>query len=100
MRTNREPGPYIVMVSRACMPNCCFDKQNYYRVAIVQTVNGKVPKQINPKHTSTVYDIVDTWERLYRGTSDSCAYAKAIKEATAQALELNQKAGFADVEQL
>ena len=88
MINEREPGPHIVMVSRACMPKFP-GYYNYYRVAVVQTVSGRTPKQINPRHKSTIYQIVRTWENVYKGSSEGCAYALAMKEANKVAEELN-----------
>ena len=77
---------YIVMTAYACMPNSCWG--TYRRVAVVETDGIKMPKQINARRRDVV-SIVRTWERLNVGSTDRCAYRKAMAEAQRIAREMN-----------
>lgn len=85
---------YKVLTARALMPASCWGK--YGRVAIVEcsyniaTKEFNTPKQIHPNHSSVV-KIIHTWERLFIGTSDRCAFINAILHAEKIADELNSK---------
>ncbi len=80
---------FSVMTAAACMPSTCMG--TYGRIAVVEHLLGQVPKQIHSRHKSVIR-IVETWERLNRGTTDRCAFAKAHAEAEALAEKLNKGA--------
>mgnify|MGYP003148158255 CR=1 FL=1 len=78
---------YIVMDAQASMPASCWGK--YRKVAVVELAQpGVMPKQIHPRH-KTIRRIVRMWDRLYAGTTDRCAFAKAMTLAKTLASELN-----------
>ena len=79
---------YIVMTARCKMPNNCKGGLNYYRVAVVETDGINMPKQIHPYHRN-VKQIVWIRNKLYRGTTDKCAFAIAKKEAEELCERLN-----------
>lgn len=77
---------FIVMTAAAPMPSSC--KGGYRRVAVVETDGENMPKQIHPNHKSVVR-IVTTWEKLNVGTTDRCAYQRALAAANVLAQRLN-----------
>ena len=81
---------FIVMSRSAHMPPGCWGE--YRRVAVVETTLPAPfePRMISERSTGVVR-IVDTWEKLNVGTSDRCAYAKALAEAEALADKLNNE---------
>lgn len=82
---------FIVMSRSAHMPANCWGE--YRRVAVVETDLPAPfePTMISPR-ASRVIRIVDTWERLNVGTTERCAYRKALAEAEALAAKLNEEA--------
>lgn len=69
---------YIVMSASAKMPNSV--KSPYRRVAVVEVEPGARPKMISERAIGVIR-IVRTWERLYVGRSEKCAYERALAEA-------------------
>ncbi len=85
---------FIVMTAAACMPAKCWG--TYRRVAVVELdsslPDGERPRMISARARG-VARVVETWERRNVGTTDRCAYARALAEAEALAAELERGAG-------
>ncbi len=79
---------FVVLTAAACMPSSCWG--SYGRVAVIETDGVNYPKQINPTHKA-VKRIVYLADKLNKGTTDRCAFRKALIEAKALAAELNAK---------
>ena len=78
---------YIVMTASAKMPSSCWGK--YGRVAVVEVeVSAPRPKMIS-RRARGVVRIVETWERCFIGTTDRCAFYRAVAEAEELAARLN-----------
>lgn len=76
---------YIVISSRAAMPNNCWGV--YKHVAVLfWDGNGNRPRRIAARQGVT---IVKRWNRLFVGKTDRCAYERALTEARALADNLN-----------
>ena len=80
---------YIVRTASAKMP--ASTKGRYSRVAVLEVEDGADPKMISER-AKGVIRIVRTWERLNHGTSERCAYHRALDEANRMARELSQTA--------
>lgn len=92
---------WIVMTSSAQMPSSC--KGTYRRVALVKlaqdyTARGQLPKMIST-HARGVLEVVDLGN-FSVGKTERCAYARAVKLAELQALQLNTAAPLAEGELL
>lgn len=79
---------YVVLTAQAKMPTSCMGR--YGRVAVIKTDGVNMPKHINPRH-NTVKGIVQIWDRLFWGTSNKCAFARAVTAAKALAEDLNRQ---------
>ena len=78
---------YIVKTSSAHMPQSCWGQ--YARVAVIEMADGfGAPSMISTRARGVVR-VVRTWEDLHVGTTDRCAYARALVQAEALADELN-----------
>ena len=71
---------YVIIVSQAKMPSSCDGSGSYYRIGLLETDGTQQPKRIDERSRGCVR-IVATWERLFRGKTDRCAFARAMKEA-------------------
>jgi hypothetical protein len=80
---------YIVMHRAAKMPNTCMGQ--YRRVAVVEVDGDSEPKMISERARGVVR-IIKTWERLNVGTTDRCAFHRAMAEAREMAGRLNNAA--------
>ncbi len=80
---------YIVQTACAKMPNSCWGQ--YRRVAVMEVMAGTQPAMISKRARGVVH-IVATWERLNVGTTDRCAYRRALSEAREMARDLNARA--------
>jgi len=78
---------YIIMTASAHMPNSCWGI--YRRVALVEVEKGVEPKMISERARGVVR-IVRTWENLNVGTTDKCAYRRALAEAKTELAELEK----------
>lgn len=90
--TETTAARYIVMTATAAMPNSV--KAPYRRVAVVELDgSGIAPKMISTRARG-VARIVQTWERVHAGysQSDRTAYGRAYAEAAALASALNAEA--------
>jgi hypothetical protein len=83
----REPKMFIVQTAAACMPNSCWGR--YGRVAVLELEPGATSAAMISERARGVRRVVETWERLNIGTTDRCAFARALTEAEAMAAKLN-----------
>jgi len=79
------------MTATAKMPASCWG--SYRRVAVIEltpdaAAAGLLPGLISDR-PKTVCRIVRTWEKLHVGSTDRCAYSRALVEAEALATSLN-----------
>ena len=81
-------GKYIVISSSAKMPSSC--RGRYRRVGVVELEPGvEGPPTMLSSRSRQVKPVVETWERLNVGTTERCAYQRALREADALAHQLN-----------
>jgi hypothetical protein len=86
---------YIVKCSAAKMPGTCWGI--YRRIAVLEVEDGvESVAMISPRARGCVR-VVQTWERLNVGTTDRCAYQRAMVEAEDLADALNDAAIAAEV---
>lgn len=78
--------PYIVQTASAKMPASCWGK--YRHVAVMEVESDTVPAMISTRARG-VRRIVQTWERRNVGTTDRCAFKRALAEASRLAAQLN-----------
>ncbi len=78
---------YIVQDATAKMPASCWGK--YRRIAVLEV-------DADLEHVSMISDrakgchrIIEVWDRLHVGTTDRCAFARAMREAEKLADQLN-----------
>lgn len=74
------------------MPNSCWGR--YRRVAVLEVETGTVPAMISGRARGVVR-VVQTWEKRHVGTTDRCAYERAVAEAQELAAELNSEMAVA-----
>lgn len=80
---------FIVMTSSARMPNSCYGV--YGNVAVVElSVMGKMPKSIDERHKS-IASIPFYRGKLNVGSTEKCAFRRALAQANRIAAELNHK---------
>lgn len=72
------------------MPSTCWGR--YARVAVLEVEVGTHPTMISERARGVVR-IVETWEKLNVGTSERCAYQRALAEAEELAADLNASLG-------
>ena len=79
---------YIIMQRSAKMPVSCWGR--YGKIAVVRLQDGfeGEPAMISARSRG-VAEVVQIWDRLHVGTTDRCAYYKALREAEALCAELN-----------
>lgn len=80
---------YIVMTASAKMPSSVMSR--YGRVAVVEVEDPYVVPKMIGEHARNVRQVVQTWERRYWGTTDRCAFYRALAEANQLAARLNQE---------
>ena len=82
---------FVVMHRSAHMPSKCWGV--YRRVAVVETdlPGDEEPKMISERAAGVVR-IVETWEGLNVGTSERCAFQRALRDAERLAERLNAEA--------
>jgi|TARA_R110000824_G_scaffold16325_2_gene67831 hypothetical protein len=83
---------FVVVDKSAHMPNSCWG--NYRRVGVVELTasaqrEGSFPKMLS-KRAHAVHRVVDVWENCNVGTTDRCAYRRAVVEADDLARDLNK----------
>ena len=80
---------YAVISSTAKMPSSCWGR--YRRVGVVELEPGvEGPPTMVSSRSRQVKRVVETWERLNVGTTERCAYQRALREADALATKLNR----------
>ena len=84
MKKNTE---FVVMTASECMPSSCWGK--YGKVAVVEIEEDADPKMISERARGVVR-IVETWRRLNVGTTERCAFQKALAEANELCDKLNE----------
>jgi hypothetical protein len=84
--SGRSDTRFVVMTATARMPSTV--KARYRRVAVVEIEPGATPRMIST-HARGVVAIVETWERLSVGRTDRCAFARAMREASALCARLD-----------
>ena len=91
----RGSGRYMVMDRRAKMPTSCWGGDNYRRVGIVAVnwENLAYEQRAEPSMISDrargVMRVVVTWERLYEGKTERCAFRRALDEAIEECRRMN-----------
>ena len=85
---------FIVKDSAAQMPAACWGR--YRRVAVLE-VEDRVKDDRDVKAISEnargVLRVVETWERLRDGSTERCAFMRALREAQEVAATLNAARG-------
>ena len=77
---------FIVQSSAACMPSSCWGR--YRRVAVLEVQEGvDRVKMISPRALGVVR-VVRTWEKRSVGSTERCAYRRALQEAQKLAASL------------
>ena len=72
----------IIKVSREKMPSSCFGAYRYYRIAILEVDEDHIDGvSMISERAKGVISIVREWRNLYKGTTDRCAFARAMTEA-------------------
>ena len=84
---------FIVMTATAQMPASV--RSPYQRVAVVEVDEAilgpdELPKMISPRARGVIR-VVETWERCFVGSSDRCAFRRALVEACAMVERLEGK---------
>ena len=73
---------WIVQTASACMPTSCWGR--YSRVAVLELELGWPAARgvsMISTHARGVRRVIETWEKLYHGTTDRCAFYRALEEA-------------------
>lgn len=78
---------YIVKTAAACMPTTCWG--TYRRVAVLEVEDRVEDVAMISERARGCVRVVETWERLNVGTTERCAYARALREAEALCDRLN-----------
>ncbi len=79
---------YIVQHASAHMPNF-IGRSNYRRVAVLEVDVDREGVSMISERARGCHLIGETWERLYDGKTDRCAFAVALAAAEELASELN-----------
>lgn len=80
---------YKIMVRRAKMPGSCYGPQNYHKIGVVELGPewDGTAREISDR-TKGVVRVVETWDRLYKGKTEKCAFGRALAEAEALIAQL------------
>lgn len=89
---------FIVQTAAANMPTSCWG--TYRRVAVLEVDRPLKEVSMISERAKGCVRVVETWERLNVGTTDRCAYAKALAAAEALAAELNAPLLSGEVEEM
>ncbi len=63
----------------------------YRRVAVLEVPEGVAQVSMISERSKDVVRVVETWERLNVGTTNACAYERALAQARVLRDELNAK---------
>ena len=86
-----HPTHFIVQTAAAPMPNSCWGE--YRRVAVLEVDANKNCVSMISERARGVKRIVRTWEKCNVGTTERCAYDRAVKAARELAASLNAGGG-------
>jgi len=81
---------FIVQSASASMPQSCWGR--YRRVCVLEVAEGIESVGRISERDREVVQVVETWEKLNVGTTERCAYEKALTAAYALADKLNAEA--------
>ena len=81
---------YIVQTAAACMPSSCWGE--YGRVAVIEVEAGLERAAMISPRARGVVRVVRVWDKLNKGTSERCAFARALADARELATQLNAPA--------
>ena len=70
----------IVKVSQAKVPGAS-QEDRYMRIGLLEVEEGLEDVSMISRRAKGVIRVVKTWERLYAGKTERCAFRKALKEA-------------------
>lgn len=73
-----RPREFMILTARACMPASCWG--TYRRVAVLEVEAGTHPAMISERAVG-VYRVVQEWGPCNVGTTERCAYERALSEA-------------------
>ena len=85
-KANLQKTVYVVRVSSANMPGSCWGK--YAHVAVMEVAPGTMPTMISERAKGVVR-IVRAWRSRNVGTTERCAFRRALAEANELAAKLN-----------
>jgi hypothetical protein len=77
--TTRSTPRYIVQTAAAPMPNSCWGV--YRRVAVLEVEPGIERVTMISDRARGVVRVVQTWEALNVGSTERCAYERALRAA-------------------
>jgi len=78
----------LVMSSAAQMPTSC--KGRYRRVALLRVARGVIPAMISARAWGVI-EVLGVAEKLNVGSTDRCAFRRAVLQSTAQAHDLAEE---------
>jgi hypothetical protein len=78
---------FIVQTASAKMPSSCWGQ--YRRVAVLEVAGTVKRVSMISSRARGVKAIVETWEKLNVGSTERCAYRRALREAIELAEKLN-----------
>jgi hypothetical protein len=81
-------GNFIVQTAAACMPSSCWG--TYRRVAVLEVEDGVSQVSMISARARGVVRVVETWERRNVGSTERCAYSRAVAEAHALVTRLSE----------
>lgn len=89
MSKKKNKTHYIVQDAAEKMPASCWGK--YRRIAVLEVDADREHVSMISPRARGCHSIVATWEKLHVGTTDRCAYSRALVEATDLADRLNRE---------
>ena len=78
---------YIIKTAAANMPASCWGR--YARIAVLEVEAGIQDVSMISERARGCIQIVKTWEKLNVGSTERCAFSRAMAEAEALCAELN-----------
>lgn len=87
--TEEKNSHYIVQCAAASMPQSCWGR--YRRVGVLEVPAGVQSVGMISERDREVIQVVETWEKLNVGSTERCAYQRALTEAHALAERLNRE---------
>ena len=79
---------FRIQTAAACMPGSCWGR--YGKIAVIEVEAGyeQSIRMISDRARGVVR-VVRIWDRLHKGTTQRCAYARAMVEAKAMVSEMS-----------